>query len=524
MKKAGITVFFILLSVGLCFAETPGPIHEGPGLEEKADQFRKQISETQDPQKKATLYKELGEFYASHDDYKKASEEYLKALSLFPGFPEDVRYKMALHISWAGQPEDAIRILRTILKDDPDNVEAGIHLARTLNWSGRAKEAYDEIEKVLKAHPGNRDALQVKAAVLNAMGRRAESIALSRQLLEAKDDFDIRLGLAYALMSARKIREARGNADLLKPAYPYQEKELGKFTRELQKLVRPRYGLEYSYYEDSDKNVLNRYRLSTGKMIGDYDFNINYAYTSARDRARHNRAHDILATVSRGLTESSGLGLGLGANITDARTHEASFIGYFTLDQKISGGSIGITVNRYALDDTAELIENDITAVRTGAYASKALVGNLSLYGSYNFTYYSDNNNSNDVVILPSYALHTGNPRITLNYTFRYVGFRRQSGSGYYDPGLILSNQLSLYLFYESSKFYMIFNPYGGYQTARRADERGSDFFGGGSAVLGYRITQALALEAFADGGNSALSTASGWRSFRSGLRIKGYL
>jgi tetratricopeptide (TPR) repeat protein len=524
VKKAGIAILFICFSFGLCLAETPGAGSAEPGSQDKVDQLQKAIAETTDDAKKAAFYKELGEFYASKEDYKKAADEYLKALSLFPGFPEKEKYKMALHISWAGRTEDAVRILRKILEDNPDNVEARIHLARLLNWSAKSDEAYEQIETVLKAHPDNRDALQVKAAILNSMGRRKESIAMSRKLLEEKEDFDTRLGLSYALLWMRNIQEAEKISNLLKPEYPYQQKELGKFSEELNKIVRPRYALQYAYYEDSDKNVLNRYRFSVGKYIGNCDFTLNYLFTSARDRTRHNRDHDIMAETACPLTESLLLGLGAGANQTDATKHETQFIGYAKMDQKIPGGSLGLTVNRYEIADTAQLIENHITAVRTGVYASKTLVGRLSLYGSYNFSYYSDNNNSNDVVVAPNYTLHAGNPVINMGYTFRYVGFRRQSGSGYYDPGLIISNQLSLYFSYEKPKFYMIFSPYAGYQTTRRDEEHGNDFFGGGYAVLGYRIINALALEAFADAGNGALSTTGGWRYYQAGVRLKGTL
>jgi thioredoxin-like negative regulator of GroEL len=524
MKKTVIIIFFILCSVGLCYSQTPGESVKQLTPDEQVDVFRKAIAETTDAEKKASFHRELGEFYASRDDYKKAADEYMKALSLHPEFPENQRYKMALHISWAGRLPEAVSLLRKILEDNPKNIEARIHLARTLQWSGKAKEAYDEIETVLRADPEMRDALQVKASILNSMGKSGESISLSRKLLEAKEDFDTRLGLSYALMSSRKIEDAKGNAEILKPVYPYQDRELGKFHEELSKLLRPRYGVEYSYYWDSDRNVLNRYRLSVGKLIGDYDINVNYLFTSAKDdNARDNESHNLLIEASSGLTESSTLGLGLGVNRDDANRDKTSLIGYARIDQKMSEGKIGFIVNKYALTDTAELIENGITGLRLGVYVAKPLGGKLSLYAAYNYTYYSDNNNSNDFQLAPAYTILAGNPGITVRYTLRYQGFRRQSRSGYFDPSYILLNQLSAYLSYERGKVYMSLNPYGGYQSTERYGIYEDDIVGGGGASLGYRITRTLSLELIAEGGNSALSTTGGWNYYLAGIRLKGY-
>ena len=524
MKKTVIVIFFMLCSVGLCYSQTPGESDKQRTPDEQVEIFRKAIAETTDAAKKASLHRELGELYASRDDYKKAADEYIKALSLHPDFPENQRYKMALHISWAGRLQEAASILRKILEDNPKNIEARIHLARTLQWSGKAKEAYDEIEKVLMTDPDNRDALQVKASILNSMGKSGESISLSRKLLETKEDFDTRLGLSYALMSSRKIEDAKGNAEILKPVYPYQERELGKFHEELSKLLRPRFGIEYSYYWDSDRNELNRYRLNVGKLIGNYDINVNYLFTFARDnKSRNNESHTLLIEGSSGLTESSTVGLGLGVNQDYARGDETSLIGYARIDQKLSEGKIGFMVNNYALTDTAELIENGITAVRLGVYASKPLAAKFSLYAAYDYTYYSDNNNSNDFQLVPSYTILSGNPAIALSYTLRYQGFRRQSHSGYYDPSYILLNQLSCYLSYDIGKVYMTLIPYGGYQFTERYGIHDSDFVGGGSGVLGYRITSALSLELAAEGGNSAFSTTGGWNYYLAGIRLKGY-
>jgi tetratricopeptide (TPR) repeat protein len=94
------------------------------------ESYQKAINASKDNAKKAQLYKKLGDLYVSREDFKRAAEEYIRALALKKKFPVQERLQMAVAISWGDRLDEAIAEFRSILKDDPNNSEARIHLAR----------------------------------------------------------------------------------------------------------------------------------------------------------------------------------------------------------------------------------------------------------------------------------------------------------------------------------------------------------------------------------------------------------
>ncbi len=191
-------LLILLLSscVPACFAASPAELVRAGKYVEAIEAYKKAIAAERDPGKKALLNKELGDLFASREDFRNAADQFISALSYSHDFTEEERLRMATRMAWGGRFDKSISELKLLLKENPSNTEARIQLARTLSWNGDLRGAMRDIDWVLTVLPENRDALQVKANVLKWQGKVGDSLSIYRKLLAAEEDFDVRLGYA----------------------------------------------------------------------------------------------------------------------------------------------------------------------------------------------------------------------------------------------------------------------------------------------------------------------------------------
>ncbi len=488
------------------------------------EMLKEEIQSTTDKTTSGLLYKKMGDYYVSQDDYQNAADAYVTALELARGvFSVEERMKIAVYLSWGGRLKEAIDELRLIISEEPSNVEARIHLARILSWSGRLNEAIEEADRVLKESPRDKGALLVKANALNWKGDSKDAIPIYERLLEEGEDFDARIGLTYAYLYSGNIKGARESSRLLKPEYPYQEREFKKLVDAMNRTTRPNSDIRYSFYRDSDDNRLNRYFFFYSLWLGNSKLDLNYRHTDARDKSRDNRAEDISLKTYSKVSESLGMGLGLGLNQVGNSKTTNFLTGNIKGDVNIYNGAIGAGISREVLNDTAQLIENRIRLTNTGLYISQN-PGRLSLYGGYNYKDYSDENRSNDLQFISRYPLYAANPKIAMGYKFRYLDFNRQSRSGYFDPSDYISHHIFISSSFEKGKLYGYIEPFIGNQSFKRYDMKNSDLIGGAYGTFGLNLTKRLSMEANAEGGNSSVGTAAGFKYYLISLRLNAFL
>lgn len=486
--------------------------------------LKKAIETTTDKKELALIHKKIGDYYVSQDDYKIAADYYINALSLAKGvLSVEERTQIAIYLSWAERLKESIEELRSVISADPTNLKAQIHLAKALSWSKRLDEAIKEADKVLKESPENKDALLVKANALNWKGDYKTAIPIYKKLLEKEEDFDARLGLTYALLSSGNKKGAQECSRFLQPKYAYQERELKKLNEAMAREKMPNFDIRYSYYKDSDDNRLNRYSLSCGFWLDNWKLDLNYRHTDAQDDTRDKRAEDLSFKVYSKVTESIGIGGGLGLSQVGNGESTNFLTGHIKADVNILKGIIGASLTRDVFTDTAELIENRIRVTNASLYISQKLTDKLSLNGIYSYRDYSDDNNANDFQFSPSYTIYAKNPTINLGYRFRYLNFNRQSRSGYFDPNDFISHQIFTSLYYEKDRFYSYVEPYGGYQSFKRYGDKNHNFFGGAYGTFGYKITKNVLFELNAEGGNYAMGTAAGFNYYLIGLRLNAF-
>lgn len=472
-----MTRFFVIMillfgSADLCLAGAP----EGGRDEATIESFRKAVAGSKNNEEKAELYKKIGDLYASREDFKNAAEQYIRALSLKRDFPEGERIRMAVSISWGDRLDEATAELRSILKENPKNTEARIHLARTLSWAGKFDDSLVEIENVLGQYPQNKDALLIKANNLRWKGEIDKALPLYRSILEKQEDFDTRLGYTSALFTSGNDKAARESTALLKPIYPYQENELKKLQEDISKPKNPSHGdAKFTHYQDTDGNEVNRYLASYGLSAGGWTNLFKYVHTAANDYTRRNKTDSLSGETHIRVSRQLGMGAGLGVIRYDNGNTTDFLIGHLRADTEFPKGAAGLTLAREPLNETAELIEKKILLTTARAYGSRDLTERFSLYGSYSYNSYSDENNSNDLQLALRYALVRKNPRTTAGYRFRYLDFNRQSSGGYFDPSNFLSHQIFVNTTLEKGRFSGSAEAFAGHQSFTRDGDGHND-------------------------------------------------
>lgn len=481
---------------------------------------QKAIAEAKDVKEAALLRKKLGDYYVSQEDYKNAADEYVKALSVSPSsFTTEDRLQMAIAISWADRPDDAIRVLRTILAEDPQDWKARIQLAKVLSWSDRLNEAGAEADIVLKKHPENQDALLVKANTLRWRGDAGASIPVYEKALAQGENFDARIGLAFAYLDTGEKDTAQEIGKTLKPSYPYQKKELDKFSNSLCGVRASYLSFPFSYYKDSDENRVNRTGLSYGFWAGKWETELTYRFTDAKDPVRRKR-EEYLGIMANGQIGRIGAGAGVGISMTDGGNSKI-LTGLLKADTNMGWGTIGVSASREALSDTAQLIENRIVRTAESLSLSERVSPRLTFVESYTRSDYSDSNGSDDLRFGATYTVLRTAPKIAAGYRFRYWDFRRQSGGGYFDPEGFTSHQIFVSLYAEKNGFYVYLEPYLGLESFTRNDEYTSKSFYGAAATTGWTLKKCSAFEINGEGGNDAGGTVSGYNYYQLGFRFK---
>ncbi len=482
---------------------------------------RQAVETAESARERALQHKKRGDEFRARDDIGHAGEEYGRALSIYRGFTVEDRYMMARYLSWSGRIDEAIRELNAILSEDAGNVNARIHLARCLSWKGDLRGSLRESSKVLAVSPDNKDALLVRANALKWSGNPNAGISIYKGILEKGEDFDTRLGLSQAFLSTGFLRGARNGAKRLTPEYAYQEKERKNLNAEIDKATRPALGAGYSHYRDSDDNRLDRYSSSAGFWTGDWKWGIGYLYTKAEDPSRNAEDHDLSLSAESRLTEGLGVGGTAGVNRTANDNSGSFFVGSVRADAKVLDGRIGAGVARKVFAETAQLIGNEIRFTEITSYIEYPLPHRFTVRASYAARDYSDDNRSEDWQGSIRHVFGLKNPSLAAGYRIRSLDFQRESGAGYFDPEGYLSHRLELTVGYEKGKGYVHLAPFIGYQSFRRRGDTPEGFFGGGEGVIGVHVTDSVALELHGEGSDEAGGSASGFKYYQAGVRMK---
>jgi tetratricopeptide (TPR) repeat protein len=114
---------------------------------------------------------------------------------------------LAIALAGQGRPDEAVRVLRELLAEEPDRPEPRFNLARLLlDRDGAAEEAAGHLRRVLELRPNQVAAWEYLGAAHLALDRPAEAADALRQALAldpARTDAYLRLADALAALDRR---------------------------------------------------------------------------------------------------------------------------------------------------------------------------------------------------------------------------------------------------------------------------------------------------------------------------------
>jgi tetratricopeptide (TPR) repeat protein len=508
-----------LFLMALCLLLSLRDPIDANGSEAAAAPDQQAAPAARDAGEQALLHKTLGDQYASQGNYGKAADEFFLAFSLdSAAFTRDERVRMATVLSWAKRFDAAIAVLRPIVAEDPKNHDARVQLARVLSWSGKQGEAEQEADAVLAEYPDSPEALLVKANVLRWKGDAAGAAKLYRKILEGKEDFDARLGLAHAYLGAGDARSAQETGALLKPVSADQEKGLSGLNKALCGAKRKKAGAQYSHYRDSDHNLVDRYGLSSGLRAGNNEAELGYRLTEAHNPVQGTRSKEAWLNSQ---FRTVGLDAAIGAGMYLPGDSGAFATGYVRAKRGTGWGSVSVGASREALTDTALLIDGKILRTSEALSLSQDLSGDLTFSESYVRSLYSDDNNADDILVTVQKGLLRSGPQIDAGYRFRYLDFKRQSLGGYFDPEDFTAHRFSISLKAERGRLHVHLEPSFGFLSYRRYGETVRMVFTAAAASAEWRMKNCISLEINAQGGNYAAAATTGFAYNLVGIGLK---
>lgn len=469
----------------------------------------------------AQIYKQKGEQLALEGKYALAAPYYRQALSLARGsFTLEERMRMAFHLSWGRKYKESLKELELVLKENPANLQARLHYVRILSWMGKFKLALTAIDQILKDNPQNLEALLIKADTLRWRGDWFKAKPLYERILQRQEIFEARLGLSYIFLYNGQRQQALDNFNLLRPIYPYQQKEAKRLAIALNSQNKNALMAEAIYYHDEDKNEYLYYPLSLSFWIKQWRFDLNYRHREAKDPFRHEASREV--SIFSSLKPSDYLRVSAGLGSIEYGLHsQATYLTFnWKIDFSLSLTQFGLTLAKEGLTETAQLINKKIRLINLSYYLSQPINDRFSLLANLSHRVYSDDNRANDLNLGLNYCIHVYQPVFNLGSRLRYLSFKRQTYSGYFDPTIYLSPQLYTTFFIESLQNYLYFEAYAGYQAYQRFDRNINNWIAGVSISYGWRPSTHFLLAINATTGNFALATPTGWRYYLLTLRL----
>jgi tetratricopeptide (TPR) repeat protein len=162
------------------------------------------------------------------------------------------RYQTAMTHVAHGKLNDAVALLRDIVREEPGMANVWLTVGRLLLRQGRSTEAVDAFKRYIRQRPSSADGLLEASAALLSLERFAESVAhaelaakVAKEHADRLASYEMLARIALATRDAAAARKYAATAASIDPAFPlsdYVEGRLaynaGRFDQALASLVR----------------------------------------------------------------------------------------------------------------------------------------------------------------------------------------------------------------------------------------------------------------------------------------------
>jgi tetratricopeptide (TPR) repeat protein len=459
--------------------------------------------------------------------YAEAIARYDRALAIAP----DNRFALlerAKVLSWARRYEESVRAFERLLQLEPTNLDARLGLARVRSWSGGLTAARADYQSILADHPGNRDALLGMAQTYAWSGDLGE--ARNRyQVLRAGAEYDkdADLGTAYLDLWEDDLGSASQTAARLKAWYP-DDRDVDALWRATRSASAPWLAVSWDQMDDTDRNLLTTTLYeAAARMPNGVGLRLAYADYEVRTAGEEGSigsmqlSADFSPRVRHQIEVMGGVD----------RLERPQAPGHFVTDWGLSyrfplGGDWNgfLSGRREPYRYSVPLIDNRIVVDSYGFGASGKLSDRWHVAADGNVWSVSDGNDRLAATASAGYRWTASGQTLDAGGAFRWLDWRKDLNSGYFDPSNFTSLGATFRAFGPISAARHV-----GYDLSLEAGVQSFDFAGKKTsgdpyylavARLGWQINAAGRLELFGEAGSYASEGAQEWRYTRAGARL----
>jgi tetratricopeptide (TPR) repeat protein len=443
--------------------------------------------------------------------------------------PEDFQalLRSAKLLSWSNRFDEAIERYDRAIAVDPNDRDAVLGRAQTLSWDRRFEESRADFETLIENDPSDVDALLGLARTYAWSSRSPEAGNAFRRVLDVDpDNVDARIALAYLDLWAGEIGGATEQAVALKQEHP-EHVEVVKLHDQVSRSAGASWSVDVSQIDDTDDNLLRSYLIRGGFGLGHQirlDLGLGRYDMSgpSGDASIDNFNATIGFHPTRGQRLSATIGFDALTRVDN--TDEEEVLGGLSyswgLDRRwqVHGSAMRNSI-RYSPEITNNNITFDQLQLRTSGAAGKSFRINADA-GVADF---SDGNERMTASAGFMYRLPVRKVTMDVGYTARAMDYDQDLANGYFDPQDFLAHLAQFQLNDE-------FGKRGNYYRLRLGTGVQSFTVGGVDVnndtvlviggTLGFRVTKRMILEAYAEYGDYAAATASGFASTMVGVRL----
>jgi len=396
-------------------------------------------------------------------------------------------------LSWDRRFAEARVGFRTLLRKDATDIDAQLGLARTYAWSGRSPQAREAYQGVLDIDPGNLDA---------------------------------RIGLAYLDLWAGEIGSAAAQSIELKDQSPDHE-DVVKLHDAVSRSAGAWWSVDVSRLDDTDDNELLRYLVRGGFGLGhQVRLDLGAGRYDMSDPTGNASIDNVHAIVSFHPVTGQRLSARLGY---DRRTRTDD-----TTASDVLGGlsyswgldrrwQVHAAAQRLPIRYSATITDAGITLDQLSLRVEGAVGERFRVHAGAATATASDDNErfTGDVGFL--YRVPISKITMDVGYAARAMDYDQDLMNGYFDPQDFIAHlaQLRMRDEYGNRGNYYRLQLDAGVQsfTVGGVDVSGDTVLVIGG-TFGFPVAKRMTLEAYAEHGDYAAATASGFESTVVGLRL----
>lgn len=241
---------------------------------------------------------------ATEKKYDKAREKFNYILQQTPEYHE-VRVQLGRTYAWEGRYKEAMLIYDSVLKQEPDDINALMAKIDVQVWSNSLADALNTVEKASQYHSDHEEFLLKKAEILNHQGKDAQAIETLDYLLKINpanlEAFDMKIVLEE--QSRSYTATLRSGLDFFNQAFDpaiFGTMEVNKENEWGAVIGRVNYANRFD--EASVQGEVDVYPMITENIYG----YVNYGYSQSVLFSNHRLGAEVFAVILNKVEASVG--------------------------------------------------------------------------------------------------------------------------------------------------------------------------------------------------------------------------